>query len=245
MAILLSVIIPARNEVRRLPSTLERVERYFASLDIEWELLVVDNGSSDGTDRLVEDFAKAHPCVRLVRESRPGKGAAVRTGMLAAQGELALFSDADLSCPIEEERKLREALSAGYDVAIASRRLPGSDAERTAERKLMSLLFNWIVQIIALPGISDSQCGFKGFRREAAGRIFRAGMIDGWAFDVEILFLARHMGCRIAEIPVRWRQVGDSKIRAFGDAARMVRDMLRMRWNWARGVYRDKVEKGP
>ncbi len=243
MAIELSVVIPAKNEVNRLPATLEKVLRYLAGLEIEWEVIVVDNGSQDGTDRLVEEVASREPRVKLVKEARPGKGAALRTGMLQAEGEIVLFSDADLSCPIEEEKRLREALQKGYDVAIASRRLPESQVEKTLGRRLASALFNGAVQLLALPGIKDSQCGFKAFRREAARRLFGAGRIDGWAFDVEILFLARRLGLRIVEAPVRWEQAEGSRVRAFRDGASMLLDVLRMRWHWACGEYEVEGKK--
>jgi len=239
----LSVVIPARNEADRLPATLQEVSRYLASLGLHWEVVVVDNASTDATVRLVEEFASNNPGVRLMREPRPGKGAALRKGVLAAQGEVVLFSDADLSCPIEEEKKLRQALEKGYDIAIASRRLPESEVERALGRRLMSTLFNCAVQLLALPGIRDSQCGFKAFRGEAAKRLFAAGKIDGFAFDVEILFLARRIGCRIAEVPVRWKQAGGTRVQALRDAARMVRDILRLRCNWRRGLYRSLQEK--
>jgi len=240
----LSIVIPARNEAQRLPSTLEKVERYLGGRRMEWELLVVDNGSRDETPRLVEDLARKNPRVKLIREPRPGKGAAVKAGMLAAQGEAVIFSDADLSCPIEEEGKLREALAKGYDIAIASRRLPESQVEKTLKRRIMSALFNWIVQLLALPGIRDSQCGFKAFRREAARRVFGASRVDGFAFDVEILFLALRSGGRIVEVPVRWSQSEGTRVHALRDAVRMVRDILRFRRAWTRGEYRSLLEHG-
>jgi dolichyl-phosphate beta-glucosyltransferase len=238
-----SVIIPAKNESSRLPPTLEKVARYFAGRGGDWELLVVDNGSRDDTPRLVEEFSRAHPQVRLLQEPAPGKGAALRTGMLAAAGELVLFSDADLSCPIEEEARLREALEKGYDVAIASRRLPGSQVEKSLRRKMMSVLFNWAVQLLALPGIKDSQCGFKLFRREAARRLFGAGAVDGWAFDVEILFLARRLGYKIREVPVSWQESEGTRVEALRDALRMLRDIVQFRLAWQRGEYKSRLER--
>jgi dolichyl-phosphate beta-glucosyltransferase len=238
-----SVIIPAKNEASRLPRTLERVADYFAGRGEDWELLVVDNGSRDDTPKLVEEFSRAHPQVRLLREPTPGKGAALRTGMLAAAGELILFSDADLSCPIEEEARLREALEKGYDVAIASRRMPGSQVEKSLRRKMMSALFNWAVQMLALPGIKDSQCGFKLFRRGAAQRLFGAGKVEGFAFDVEILFLARRLGYKIREVPVRWRESEGTRVEALRDALRMLRDIVKFRLAWQRGEYKSRLER--
>ncbi|NIM06253.1 MAG: glycosyltransferase [Armatimonadetes bacterium] len=237
----ISVIIPTKNEAERLPATLEKVLSHLARQNMEWELIVVDNGSQDGTDRMVEEQVSGNPRLKLLREMRPGKGAAIRKGMLAAQGDIVVFSDADLSCPIEEEEKLRDALAKGYDIAIASRRLPESEVDRTPVRRVMSTLFNWVVQVLALPGIKDSQCGFKAFSREKARLLFGAGRIDGFAFDVELLFLARRMGWRIAEVPVRWHQSKGTRVDALSDAARMVRDILKLRWDWIRGKYRGRL----
>jgi dolichyl-phosphate beta-glucosyltransferase len=238
-----SIIIPAKNEATRLPPTLEKVAAYFALRGGDWELLVVDNGSRDDTPRRVEDFSLTHPQVRLLREPTPGKGAALRTGILAAAGELVLFSDADLSCPIEEEAQLREALEKGYDVAIASRRMPGSRVEKSLHRKIMTALFNWVVQLLALPGIKDSQCGFKMFRREAARRLFGAGLVDGWAFDVEILFIARRLGYKIREVPVRWQESEGTRVEALRDALRMLRDIVKFRLAWQSGEYKSRLER--
>jgi dolichyl-phosphate beta-glucosyltransferase len=163
--------------------------------------------------------------------------------MLAAAGELVLFSDADLSCPIEEDARLREALEKGYDVAIASRRLPGSQVDKSPRRKMMSALFNWAVQLLALPGIKDSQCGFKLFRREAAQRLFGAGAVDGWAFDVEILFLSRRLGYKICEVPVRWQESEGTRVEALPDALRMLRDIVKFRLAWQRGEYKSRLER--
>jgi len=239
-----SLVIPAKNEAARLPATLEQVTAYFAGRGEDWELLVVDNGSRDDTPGLVENFSLTHPQVRLLREPTPGKGAALRRGMLAAAGELVLFSDADLSCPIEEEARLREALEKGYDVAIASRRMPCSQVEKSLRRKMMSALFNWAVQLLALPGIKDSQCGFKLFRREAAQRLFGASKVEGFAFDVEILFLARRLGYKIREVPVRWRESEGTRVEALPDALRMLRDIVKFRLAWRRGEYKSRLERG-
>jgi dolichyl-phosphate beta-glucosyltransferase len=226
----LSVIIPAHNEERRLPATLDRVLPYLAGLGSDWEVIVVNNNSSDGTVALVEIRAQTEPRLKLLHEPRPGKGIAVRTGMLAAEGEVVLFSDADLSCPIEEQAKLRRVLTEGYDVAIASRRLPQSQVEKSLKREMMSALFNWVIQLLALPGIKDSQCGFKAFLRVVAHDLFNRSQVDGWAFDVEILFLARKLKYRIAEVPVSWHEVGGSHINPVRDSLRMVRDIIKFRW---------------
>lgn len=216
---------------------MNRILEYLSARDDEWELIVVDNGSTDETSRLVQSYAARDPRIRLIDEPRPGKGVALRTGMLAAQGNIVLFSDADLSCPIEEEQKLMKVLSDGAQVAIASRRMRGSDVEKTLKRIIMSAVFNWIVQVLALPGIKDSQCGFKAFTREAAQRLFSTSQVDGWAFDVEILFIARKLGYRIVEVPVRWQEIGGSRINAVRDSLRMFRDIISFRYNILRGRY--------
>lgn len=230
-------MIPAKNEIQRLPATLDKVLSYLSALDEEWEVIVVDNGSTDDTPQLVRGYTEHEPRIRLMREERPGKGVALRTGMIAAEGKIVLFSDADLSCPIEEEQKLRSALNSGVEVAIASRRMADSEVEKSLKRIVMSTVFNWIVQALALPGIKDSQCGFKAFTREAAQRLFSTGQVDGWAFDVEILFLARKFGYRIKEIPVRWHEVGGSRVSVVRDSLRMFRDIIKFRYHMMRGRY--------
>ncbi len=237
-----SLVIPAKNEVKRLPATLEQVTRYMQNLGEDWELLVVDNNSQDGTADLVMEFCNTFSQIRLLHAQQPGKGAALRAGILAAQGDVILFSDADLSCPIEEEQKLRRALDTGYDIAIASRRLSESEVDKSLRRRIMSALFNWVVQALALPGIKDSQCGFKAFRRDVAHTLFGMSRVDGWAFDVEILFLARKAGYSIAEVPVRWGQVGGSQVKIVRDSLHMVRDIIQFRYAWLCGAYRQRLE---
>jgi len=237
----ISVVIPAYNEAERLPPTLQKVVPYLEKLGMDWELLVVDNNSTDNTADIIKHFAEKQPRVKLIFQAEPGKGAALHKGMLAAQGDIVLFSDADLSCPIEEEVKLREALYNGYDVAIASRRLKDSIVDKSLKREAMSALFNWMVQLLALPGIRDSQCGFKAFKADVNKRLFAAGLVTGWAFDVEILFLARKCGYRIAELPVRWVQVEGSKVSAIKDAICMAIDIIKFRIKWMKGAYKEAL----
>jgi glycosyltransferase involved in cell wall biosynthesis len=247
----LSIVIPSYNEEHRLPGTLSKVVAYLQRKGRSAEILVVDDGSSDDTAAVVEQLAAANPMVHLIRNEHRGKAFAVRTGMLAAGGQFVLFSDADGATPIEEADKLLPRLEEGYDVAIASRE--GKEARRFDEpwhRHLMGRVFNWIVQLLAVPGIHDTQCGFKAFRREAARDLFgnmqlygdgatgpvKGAMLTG--FDVEILFLARKWGYRIVEVPVLWSYGAESKVHPIKDSWRNLRDVLLVRWNDLRGRYR-------
>jgi len=231
----LSVVIPAYNEERRLSSTLARIQRYLAAQSYSFEIIVVDNASTDHTWQVAKEAG-----VQVLPEPRRGKGAAVRTGMLAARGENILFSDADLSTPIEEVQKLLAALRAGNDVAIASRGLPGSilAVRQPWHREMVGRAGNILVRMLAVRGVTDTQCGFKLFPREIARRLFSAQRMTGIAFDMEILFLAQRRGLKIAEIPVTWIDSPDSRINRVRDSLDAVKDLLRIRWNWARGRYR-------
>lgn len=246
---LVSVVIPAYNEERRLPQTLDRVATYFASQTYASEILVVDDGSSDGTARVVEAFVEGHPTVRLLKNDHRGKGFTVRTGMLAAQGHIVLFSDADLSTPIEEIEKLLPWFERGYDVVIGSREGAGARREREPfYRHLMGRVFNFIVQLLTVRGIQDTQCGFKAFRDEVAQDVFgrmqlygddakkiQGGMVT--AFDVEVLFIAHKAGYRIKEVPVEWHYGTETKVNPLKDSWRNFRDVVLVRWNDLRGLY--------
>jgi len=233
----LSVVIPAFNEVARLEPTLRRVIDYCRAHHADFEILVVDDGSTDGTPGLVERVAADEERVRLIAlGANRGKGAAVRAGVLAARGREVLFSDADLATPIEELDKLRQRLADGCDIAIGSRAAPGADirVRQHPVRELMGRTFNLMVRLAALGGIRDTQCGFKLFRRAAALDLFGRARLDGFAFDVEVLWLARGR-YQVAEVPVVWSHVDDSKVSPGGDAARMFVDLLRIRWLHRRG----------
>jgi len=233
----LSVVIPAYNETARLEPTLRRVIDYCRAHHPDFEILVVDDGSTDGTPELVERIAAEERGVKLIAlGANRGKGAAVRSGMLAARGREVLFSDADLATPIEELDKLRERLADGCDIAIGSRAAPGADirVRQHPMRELMGRTFNLMVRVAALGGIRDTQCGFKLFRRDAAHDLFGRTRLDGFAFDVEVLWLARGR-YQVAEVPVVWSHVDDSKVSPGGDAARMFVDLLRIRWLHRRG----------
>jgi dolichyl-phosphate beta-glucosyltransferase len=231
----LSVVSPAYNEERRLAPTLERIKEHLAGQSYRSEILVVDNASTDQTSEVARRTG-----VEVLTERERGKGAAVRRGMLAARGEYILFSDADLSTPIEEVEKLMSALRAGHDIAIASRALPESKlpVRQPWYRELVGRAGNVLVRLAAVRGIADTQCGFKLFPRDIARRLFGAQLMTGIAFDMEILFLAQRLGLKIAEVPVTWVDDPDTRFSRFWDSLDAVKDLLRIRMNWMRGRYR-------
>jgi len=208
-----SVVIPAFNEAHRLPPFLEKVVAYFEGRDEPYEVIVVDDGSTDGTAELVE--ARDLATVRVLRLlANAGKGSAVRAGMLAARGAYRLFADADGATPIEELKRLEPVLVAGADVVIGSRVLvdPGVSVTTRSHRVAAGRLFNWLVARMGLRGIADSQCGFKAFTAPAAARLFDGLATEGFGFDVELLLRARAAGCRIVEVPVNWADQAGSKV---------------------------------
>jgi dolichyl-phosphate beta-glucosyltransferase len=235
---LLSIVIPAYNEEARLPGSLGRVAEFGAKQDYGVEVIVVDNASTDGTCSVVREFASRYPFVRYLYEGQQGKGAAVRKGMLAGTGDYLLICDADLAVPIEDAEKLLAVLREGGDIAIGSREVKG--ARRYGEpayRHVMGRVFNLVVRLLLLPGVRDSQCGFKCFTRRAAADLFSAGRIEGWAFDAEILYISRLRGYRVSEVPVRWYYGEKSKVNPLRDPLRMFGEVLKVRDNGRRGVY--------
>jgi len=238
--IALSIVIPAYNEAGRIGATLGRVGDYVRQHGLAAEALVVDDGSRDDTPRVVEGFQPRFPFLKLLRhETNHGKGCAVRTGMLAAQGERILFSDADLSTPIEEVEKLSYWLDHGYDIAIGSRGLPDSQVavHQAWYRESMGKVFGTLKRFALLPDIYDSQCGFKLFTREAAQRIFTLQRLNGFAFDVEVLVIARKLGYKVKEVPVRWLNSPESKVNPLRDSARMLGELAVIWLNQRRGLY--------
>lgn len=228
----LSVVVPAFNEERRLPPTLLDMLAVLYDLSLKFEIIVVDDGSSDGTPEVVERAKRLHRGTRLIKfPKNRGKGAAVRAGMLAAQGRRRLFADADGSTPFEEIKRLLSALDNGADVAIGSRALFGPDTQvRTRwHRKFLGRIFNNCVNRILLPDIADTQCGFKLFTAEAADFLFARQTSDGFSFDVELLFLARRVGMRMVEVPINWVNVPGSKVNLAVDSLKMLRDVTRFR----------------
>lgn len=239
----LSIIIPAYNEEKRLGRTLARIRDYFAghALGLDGiEIVIVDDGSADGTARVAQEWAREMPAVRLVSNAENrGKGYSVRNGMLAARGRIALFTDADLSSPIEESEKLLEAIAAGNDIAIGSRALDRSliSARQSRARELAGMIFNGFVRIFTGLRFHDTQCGFKAFVRERCRIIFEQQRIERFGFDPEILFLARRHGYRAAEVPVRWAHDPATKVHMLRDSVLMFSDLFRIRWNWLLGRY--------
>lgn len=236
--LLLSIVIPAFNEARRLPVTLGRIIAFVKARSFDAEVVVVDNASTDATKDVVMDFSSRYPFVKYLYGSAPGKGAAVRAGILAARGDYLLICDADLAVPIEEVAKFLPPRLAGFDIAIGSREIEG--AQRYGEpfhRHLMGRAFNLLVRTLILPGLHDTQCGFKCFRREAARDLFSINRIGGWSFDVEILHIARLKRYRIAEVPVNWYYGDRSKVNPVRDTWSMFREVLEIRRNQRKGLY--------
>ena len=243
--VFLSVIIPAYNEERRLPPSLEKVVSFLKQQTYTSEVIVVENGSTDRTTEVVQAFIDTHQDaegkVRLaLLHSAPGKGAAVKVGMLAAQGEYRFICDADLAMPIEEIVKFLPPIQNPnvFDIAIASREAPG--AVRYNEplyRHIMGRVFNLLVRMMAVPGIQDTQCGFKMFTRQAALHLFPLQQIEGWSFDVEVLYIARLHGLRLVEVPINWYYQEDSRVRPIHDTINMVRELLKIRRNGRAGLY--------
>lgn len=232
MQIFLSIVIPAYNEEKRIAQTIARIRAYLAQQDYLSEIIVVDDGSTDET---LEEAAEALKGIErtqiLSRRRNLGKGFSVKEGVLASKGQHILFSDADLSTPIEELDKFLPWLEEGFDVLIGSRALPDSDIQvrQSYLRESMGKMFNVFVQLLVVKGIKDTQCGFKIFRREAAMDIFPRVKTRSFSFDVEVLFLSRKLGYRIKEIPVIWRNSPQSKVKIISSSLRMFLDLWRIR----------------
>lgn len=236
----LSLVIPALNEARRLGPTVRDAVAFLRTRGDPFELLVVDDGSRDGTSALVRQLAEAAPEVRLIRlAANQGKGLAVRTGIVNSQGSLVLFADADGATPIAELTRLEAALTAGADVAIGSRALHSAETVVRARvyRRVMGRAFHALVRSLTVRGIGDTQCGFKLFRGAAAHDLFSRMRMTGFSFDVEVLLMAQRQGYRIAEVPVNWTHQPGSRISLVRDSLRMARDLFIIRANALRGEY--------
>jgi dolichyl-phosphate beta-glucosyltransferase len=236
----LSIVIPSYNEELRLPATLERIAEYLPTLGLRTEVLVVDDGSRDRTAAVAESFRQKLSGLRvLANETNRGKGYSVRHGMLEACGDMVLFTDADLSAPIEESDKLIGALKNGYDVAIGSRAMDRSliSTHESLFREFAGIVFNTIVRVILRLPFVDTQCGFKAFKRERCTIIFEQQRIEGFGFDPELLYLARHHGLRSIEIPVRWGHSPATKVSMMRDSLKMFVDIFAIRWNAIKGRY--------
>ncbi len=238
-AVDLSIIIPAYNEESRLAGTLERVAAYIARSGWPTEVIVVDDGSRDRTAAVAESFRAKMSSLRVVPNGvNRGKGYSVRHGMLEARGRLVLFTDADLSAPIEEADKLLPALET-HDVAIGSRALDRSliTVHQSPFREFAGIVFNWLVRFCLGLSFVDTQCGFKAFRRERCRILFEQQRIERFGFDPELLFLAKRHGLSAVEIPVRWAHSPATKVSMFRDSLRMFLEVLLIRWNALRGLY--------
>ncbi len=246
-----SVVIPAFNEEQRLGASLSRIRQYFEEHELDYELIVVDDGSSDATLRVAYDFYREHSLgnrfTLLANSSNRGKGFSVRRGMLACHCTVALMTDADLSTPIEEFEKLHGEMICGpsCDVAFGSRDLPGSmiDLHQSWSREHAGKAYNRLVRILTGLPFKDTQCGFKLFRMGTCRPVFEVQRMENFAFDVEILFIAHKWGLALKEIPVRWHHSPGTKVRFWSDAPRMFFDLFRIRRNRARGLYtRDRAD---
>lgn len=238
----LSIIIPAFNEETRLPDTLTKVGSFLGAQSYSSEVLIVNNNSTDRTDEVILEYCSRYPFMQGMFEEEPGKGAAVRCGMLQAKGEFAFMCDADLSMPIEEVVKFYPPNLEGVDISIASREIPGAIRyDEPLIRHVGGRLMNWLIQLFILPGLNDTQCGFKCFSREAAKDLFQHQTLPGWSFDIELLYIARQRGYKVREIPIDWYYRQESKIHAVRDALQILMDIKTIRRNATQGIYGQEI----
>ena len=234
----LSIVIPAHNEAKRLPPSLEKIDSFLSQQDFTYEVLVVENGSTDGTFEIAESFIEKMPYLCVIHEEQRGKGLAVKRGMLEAVGEYRFFCDADLSMPIEQVLRFIPPQLADVEVSIGSREIAGAHRiDEPGYRHLIGRVFNTIVRWMVLPGLQDTQCGFKCFRGDIADKVFVLQTLTGMSFDAEVLFIARKMGYRIQEVPIDWTFDADSRVRLVQDSMRMAFDLLEIRLKSAKGAY--------
>ena len=233
----LSIIIPAHNEENRLPDTLEQIFSFLAKQSFTYEVLVVENGSSDKTLELAQQFAEQHAHLRVLQSER-GKGAAVKHGMLAAKGDYRFMCDADLSMPVDEIDKFIPPAINDFDIAIASREAKGAVRYNEPRyRHLGGRVINFLIQLFILPGLNDTQCGFKCFSAKVVEDVFNLQTLNGWSFDIELLYIARRRKYRVCEIPIHWVHHPETKVSAVRDALRMIQDIFRIHANARRGMY--------
>jgi len=233
-------VLPAYNESERIGATLEKIFAHVKQQDWSAEVIVVNDGSKDETARIVSEYARTHSMLQLLENpGNRGKGFSVRNGMLHAQGDILLFSDADLSSPIEEADKLLDAVRGGSDVAIGSRWLKTElqMQRQPLYRQLFGRMFNLALRLVLGLNFKDTQCGFKAFSRAAAQKLFPEQRIERWGFDPELLFLAKRFGFTVSEIPVAWAHRAGTRINPVRDGIRMVGEMLVVRWNALTGKY--------
>jgi dolichyl-phosphate beta-glucosyltransferase len=233
----LSVIIPAHNEANRLPNSLEQVFNFLEKQSFTAEVIVVENGSNDQTLTIAQSFAEQHPNMRVLQSER-GKGAAIKHGFLEAKGDYRFMCDADLSMPIEELSKFIPPELNNFDIAIASREAKGAVRyDEPRYRHLGGRAINFLIQLFILPGLNDTQCGFKCFSAKVVEDIGKLQTLNGWSFDIELLYIARRRKYRIREIPIHWVHHPETKVSAVRDALRMIQDIFRIRINALRGLY--------
>ncbi len=238
----LSVIIPAHNEERRLPAALEQVFGFLSAQSYPAEVLVVENGSADRTYEIANSYQARYPNLQVIQEEQRGKGRAVRRGMLEARGEYRFMCDADLSMPVSEIARFLPPQLADFDVAIGSREAPGSIRYNEPEyRHIGGRAVNIMIRLLALPGLDDTQCGFKCFRAPIAEELFASQTLTGWSFDIELLYIARRRAHRIVEVPIPWYFNPESKLNVYQDALLMGLDILRIHLNAVRGRYGSKA----
>ncbi len=241
----LSIVIPAYNEQYRVAPTLQAIMHYVAGKSFAWEIVVVDDGSHDATSQVAEEVLAGTDHQLLRNDPNLGKALSVKRGLSESRGKIALFTDADLSTPIEEADGLLEAIENGFDIAIGSRQIHGSKIEvhQPWYRELAGRTFGLVNRIVLQHGIPDTQCGFKAFTRGAIDRILPHQRLSGWAFDAELMFIARRLGLTIAQIPVRWENDPDTKVKMLVDGPKMVCDLFRIRW-LHRGLRGDSSANG-
>jgi glycosyltransferase involved in cell wall biosynthesis len=234
----LSLVIPVYNEEERLPASLKQVLEFLKVQSYSAEVIIVENGSQDATFEIAQGFAKQNPFLRVLRNTERGKGLAVRRGMLEARGKFRFMCDVDFSMPVTEINRFLPPVLDNYEIAIASREAPGAIRyHEPGYRHFVGRGFNALIRIIALPGLDDTQCGFKCVNGSVAEELFKRQTLTGWSFDVEMLYIARRLGYRIIEVPIPWYFNPDSKIRVLKDSLRMGIDLLQIRLNALHGAY--------
>jgi dolichyl-phosphate beta-glucosyltransferase len=238
----LSIIIPAHNEENRLPKTLQELEGFLVKQTYSTEVIIVENGSSDRTFQIARSFERLLPGLRVFHKDQSGKGRAIQLGMLESHGEYRIFCDVDFSMPIPEINRFIPPLLEKVDVAIASREAKGAIRyNEPLQRHLAGRVFNSLVRLAALPGLQDTQCGFKCFRASVAEEIFKRQTMMGWSFDVEVLFMAQRWGYKIVEVPIPWYYNSGSRVHLLNDAWLMVLDIITIRRNNRHGLYDRQV----